>query len=170
VSERWDTERDFMGISIQIVQKDGWDHVNYHGPIDAEAEVHLSQLLPKLGKQVVFNFKSVDSVNSCGVRSWINFMRDLQKDQRKVVFEECTGEIVMQINMIPSFKGSATINSVYGCYVCDECGHEEDVLFESGRNLPESPDQELPGMTCSQCGAEMELEEMEEEYFAVLAA
>lgn len=159
-----------MGISIQIVQKDGWDHVNYAGPIDAEAEVHLSQLLPKLGKQVVFNFKNVDSVNSCGVRSWINFMRDLQKEKRSIIFEECTGEIVMQINMIPSFKGNADIRSVYGCYVCDECGHEEDILFEAGKNLPENPDAGLDPVKCSSCGAEMELEEMEEEYFAFLAA
>ncbi len=159
-----------MGISIQVVQKNGWDQVNYVGPIDAEAEVHLSQLYPKLGGQIVFNFKNVSSVNSCGVRSWINFMRDLQKTQRTVVFEECTGEIVMQINMIPSFKGTANIRSVYGSFVCDKCGHEEDVLFEAGKNLPATPDQGLTPVRCPQCKAEMQLEEMEEEYFAFLAA
>jgi anti-anti-sigma regulatory factor/DNA-directed RNA polymerase subunit RPC12/RpoP len=159
-----------MGINIQLTQKDNRDYVHYVGPIDAEAEVHLAQLLPKLGKAITFNFRKVDTVNSCGVRSWINFMRELQKEERDIVFEECTSEIVMQINMIPSFKGSATIQSVYGGYVCDECGHEESVLFTAGDNLPEEPKVELPPITCSQCGAEMELEEMEEEFFAFLAA
>ncbi|SME97058.1 hypothetical protein [Pseudobacteriovorax antillogorgiicola] len=159
-----------MGISINLVQKDNWDLVEYVGPIDAEAEVHLEQLLSKLGSQIKFNFKQVESVNSCGVRSWINFMRELEKGDRKIVFEECTSEIVMQINMIPSFKGKAEVKSVYGCYICDECGNEESVLFEAGKNLPSGPITELPGKACSQCGSEMELEEMEEEYFAFLAA
>ena len=159
-----------MGITINLVQKDNWDLVEYVGPIDAEAEVHLDQLLAKLGGQIKFNFKQVESVNSCGVRSWINFMRELEKGNRKVVFEECTSEIVMQINMIPSFKGTAQIKSVYGCYICDECGNEETVLFEEGKNLPDNPVTELPGISCSQCSSEMELEEMEEEYFAFLAA
>lgn len=160
-----------MGININHIQKDGADHVEYSGPIDAEAEVHLEQLKEKLGAKIVFNFKSVGAVNSCGVRSWINFMRDLEKDSsRDISFEECPGDIVMQINMIPSFKSSAKINSVYGAYVCDECGHEDSVLFENGKNLPNSPSDELPEVKCSQCGSEMELEEMEEEYFAFLAA
>ena len=160
-----------MGISINHIQKDGEDRVEYSGPIDAEAEIHLEQLKAKLGGKVVFNFKSVSQVNSCGVRSWINFLRDLEKDgQRDISFEECTGEIVMQINMIPSFKSSAKINSVYGAYVCDDCGHEDSVLFEQGKNLPSTPNDELPDVKCSKCGSEMELEEMEEEYFAFLAA
>ena len=106
-----------MGITINLSQKNGADYVEYSGPIDAEAEVHLEQLKEKLSGNVVFNFKSVSTVNSCGVRSWINFMRDLEQKERTISFEECPGEIVMQINMIPSFKSKATINSVYGTYV-----------------------------------------------------
>lgn len=160
-----------MGINIQISQKNDWDQVSYTGPIDAEAEVHLSQLLPKVGKQhIVFNFKNVSTVNSCGVRSWINFMRELQKSDRTIVFEECVPEVVMQINMIPSFKGKAFIKSVYGSVTCDACGHEDKLLFESGKNLPTSPDQGIGEVTCSQCKAPMQLEEVEEEYFAFVAA
>ena len=97
-------------------------------------------------------------------------MRELEKSNREISFEECTGEIVMQINMIPSFKSTAKIASVYGNFVCDDCGNEEAVLFEDGKNLPQSALTELPPKGCSQCGAEMELEEMEEEYFAFLEA
>lgn len=158
-----------MGINIQLTQKDNCDYVEYSGPIDAEAEVHLTQLVPKLGKDITFNFRQVASINSCGVRSWINFMRELEKDGRNIVFEECTSEIVMQINMIPSFKGKATITSVYGAYICDECGHEEAVKFIKGKNLPTNPDEDLAQVMCSQCGSEMELEEVENEFFAFLA-
>lgn len=159
-----------MSITINISEKDGWDMVQYQGPIDAEAEVYLEQLIAKLGSKISFDFKDVGSVNSCGVRSWINFMRELEKSNREIVFVNCTSEIVMQINMIPSFKGTATIRSVFGTYVCDECGHEKQVLFEEGKTLPTDGVDGLPDVQCDKCSAEMELEEMEEEYFAFLSA
>ena len=56
-----------MSISINIVHKDGDDLVEYVGPIDAESEVHLEQLIPKLGEKINFNFKHVESVNFIGV-------------------------------------------------------------------------------------------------------
>lgn len=158
-----------MGIAIQIDQKDGWDVVRYIGPINEEAEVHLSQVLPKLGPKCVMNFRQVEYVNSCGVRGWINFMRNLEKN-RQVVFEECTPEIVMQINMIPSFKGNAQIHSVYSFYSCSSCSHQQSVLFVDGKNLPKTPDDEIPPVACPKCGNQMEMEELEEEFFAFRAA
>ena len=52
-----------MVINIQILQRDGYDVVNFDGDIDAEAEVHLGQLLTKIGNKIIFNFKSVSSIN-----------------------------------------------------------------------------------------------------------
>ena len=155
-----------MEIAIQVSQKDGADHVTYVGPINEESEVHLQRLLETLGSNVVVNFNQVEYVNSCGVRAWINFMRDLENG-RQVTFEECTPEIVMQMNMIPSFKGKAAIKSVYGSYTCDACSKATTVLFEKGKNLPESEDFELPEPNCSHCGeAGLELDELEDEFFA----
>ena len=159
-----------MAINIQILQKDGYDQVNFDGSIDAEAEVHLSELLAKLNDKIIFNFKSVSSINSCGVRSWINFLRDVEAKNPEIIFEQCTPEVVMQINMIPSFKGSAKVKSVYGNFICDDCGEEKEELFTDGTNLPSGDDIELDSISCPSCGSEMELEEMEDEYFAFLAA
>jgi len=158
-----------MEIAIQVNQKDGVDHISYVGPINEEAEVHLARLVETVGKKCVFNFKQVDSVNSCGVRAWINFMRELEKN-REVVFEECTAEIVMQINMIPSFRGKAKIKSVYGSYGCEDCGHTKSHLFEAGKNLPASDSAELAAVKCDNCGSQMELEELEDEFFAFAMA
>ena len=154
-----------MDINIQLMQKDDRDYVTYVGPIDAEAEVHLTQLLPKLGDKVTFNFQQVETVNSCGVRSWINFMRELQQAGRDIIFEECTSEIIMQINMIPSSKEKRLLPPCTRVY--DECGHEDNILFVNGKNLPDDPDAELDAVMCSECGAEMELEEMAEEFFCL---
>ncbi len=158
-----------MEINLQIGKKGEWDHVVYAGPINEDTEVHLGRIGPQLGKHVIFNFRHVEFVNSCGVRSWINFLRDIQEG-REVIFEECTPEIVSQINMIPNFKGTAHIKSVYASYSCESCENQDWELFEEGRNLPATPDDEVAEKACSKCGAEMEMEEMEDEFFAWLVA
>ena len=158
-----------MDISISITQRGKWDYVQYSGPIIVEAEVYLSQLLPSIESDVVINLAHVNYINSCGVRGWINFMRELDTG-RRIVLEECTPEIVMQINMIPSFKGKAEIRSVYASYFCDACGHETNVLFEKNKNMPTSPETQLPMVICPNCRATMEMQELEEDFFAFMGS
>ena len=156
-----------MEITLQLTKKDDWDVVNYVGPINEEAEVHLAGLSGKVGSRCVINFEKVEYVNSCGVRAWINFMREFEKD-RKVIFENCTPEIVMQINMIPSFKSSATIQSVLGPYSCPSCSNTHMRLYEAGKNLPDNLDNDFPQVKCDKCGEDMELDELEDEFFAFI--
>ena len=146
-----------------------WQRTFFEGAINEDAENTLHNLKQSLGPQCIFNFENVKSVNSCGVRAWINFLRDVQKD-RKIQFEACTPEIVSQINMIPNFLGTAEIKSVYAEYSCENCGHQMMHLFKQGVDLPESTDVDFPEMKCEKCGSEMEMEEIEEEYFAWLEA
>lgn len=154
-----------METTVQVVQKDGQDIISIVGPINEESEIHFAKLSENLGKNVVINFKQVSYINSLGVRSWINFMRDL--GNRKITFQECTPEIVNQINMIPNFKGNADIESVYGTFFCDDCGKSQEELFESGKTLPTSEDFKLPTVNCKNCGAkDIEFEEVEEAFFA----
>ena len=158
-----------MDISINISQRNNWDYVQYSGPINEEAEVYLSQLLPRIESNVVINLAHVNYINSCGVRGWINFMRELDNG-RQIVLQECTPEIIMQINMIPSFKGKAQVGSLYASYFCDACGHEANILFETGKNMPKSPDDELATVSCPSCSSAMEMQELEEDFFAFLEA
>jgi hypothetical protein len=159
-----------MAITVQIDKKGDWDHVRYVGPINEDAEVHLSGVPDQLGKNIIFNFRHVEYVNSCGVRAWINFLREVEKGNRQIIFEECTPEIVGQINMIPNFKSKAHVKSVYASYACDNCGHQQWTLFEEGRNLPQSSNTTLNPPNCEKCKSQMEMEELEDEFFAWLDA
>lgn len=154
-----------MDITLQVNKKNDVDVVRYLGPINEEAEVHLATLLENVGKKCIIDFQNVAYINSCGVRAWINFMREFEKG-RSIAFEKCTPEIVMQINMIPSFKASANILSVYGSYSCSNCSHHQTHLFEDGRDMPKSVDDQLPAVKCEKCGSEMELDELEDEFFS----
>lgn len=158
-----------MSIAVNITKEQDWEWIEYIGPINEESEVHLAKIAANLGPKVRIKLDQVTMVNSCGVRSWVNFMRDIESG-RTIEFHRCTSEIVMQINMIPSFKGNATIYSVFGTYTCDNCGSHKNILFEKNKNLPDSESEDIPPPACDGCGEEMEMEEIEEEFFAFVAA
>ncbi len=84
----------------------------------------------KIEGSFTFNFKELNSINSCGVRSWVNFMKEISN--REVSYEECPPLVVRQMNMVPSFVGHARIVSVFIPYVCDGCEAEKLVLVDSG--------------------------------------
>lgn len=158
-----------MGINLQISREGDWEKLTYIGPINEDSEVHLPPLLATLGPKVIVNFRQVENVNSCGVRAWITFMRDLERG-RQIIFEECTPEIVSQINMIPNFKGKANVQSVYGSYTCNSCGNHQFHLFTRGQNLPATSGDGIEDVKCTKCSGKCELDELEEEYFAWLDA
>lgn len=156
-----------MDIAVNIKKTEKFDLIEYVGPINEESEVALGNALAGLGSKVRIDFSNVEYVNSCGVRAWINFLRELERN-RQVEFINCTPEIVTQMNMIPSFKGRSTILSVYGGYTCEVCENKQLILFEKGKGLPSGDDEiNLNPVKCNKCGEEnMELDELEDEYFS----
>lgn len=158
-----------MDIALQLSSVDGTDYIHYIGPINEESEVHFARVVDKLSDKVVINFRQVSYVNSCGVRSWVNFMRELGQN-RSVFYEECTSEIVMQMNMIPSFKGQAEILSVYAVYECESCNIKQEKLLDSKADLPKDGNFDAIENPCPKCHNAMEMEELEDEYFAFLLA
>jgi ABC-type transporter Mla MlaB component/predicted RNA-binding Zn-ribbon protein involved in translation (DUF1610 family) len=154
-----------MSITTQITRNGDWETLRLFGPINEDAELHLPNLVQSLGKNVIINFSEVESVNSCGVRAWITFMRELEKG-RSLVFEECTPEIVSQINMIPNFRGKAVVQSVYAGYTCPNCGNNQIQLFTRGHNMPATAADGGGAISCSKCGKPSEMDEIEEEFFA----
>ena len=116
--------------------------------------------ISKLGDSLTFNFKNVESINSLGVRAWVNFIK-LMKD-KEISFEECPPIIVRQMNMIPSFTGNAKVHSVYVPYVCDNCDSESLVLVKNDQFSTVSET-----ARCENCKeGEMEFDGTPEQYFA----
>ena len=148
------------------VKEDGKETVVYlKGPIDENAGQVLGDLHSKVTKSIVFNFKEVAYINSLGIRSWVNFLRHIQEG-REIFFEECTSDVVMQMNMMAMFKGAAKVRSFYGDYTCESCGHEQTVRFETQpkRDLQK----ELTKQPCGKCGSNLSLDEDDENYLIFL--
>lgn len=153
-------------MEYSIVSQDDGKTVNMVGIINEDSEISFKNLFLDLkdSKKITFNFSQVKSINSLGVRAWVSFLRTLE-DGRTILFRECKADIIMQINMIPSFLGKATIASFYVNYICEVCNKEEKKLIEAAslkpKTIPESPKCDL-----DECG--MQTEELEDEYFVFL--
>lgn len=156
-----------MGVSGQISKNGDSEKLTLVGDINEDADIYFPTLLTALGKNVIVNFKDVSSINSCGVRAWITFLREFEAG-RSVTFEECTPDIISQINMIPNFRGKSVVYSVYAGYTCQNCGNAQLHLFTAGQNMPASADAGAGAVACVKCSKPTEMDELEEEFFAWL--
>lgn len=144
-------------LKFEQVMREGMKVILLRGVIDEDANFDS---LANLGASLNFNFKGVTAINSCGVRTWVNFMKQI--GHVEVVYEECPPLIVRQMNMIPSFVGHATVKSVYVPYVCDKCENETMVLIES-----EEFGSVAETVNCESCQkGEMEFDGHPQQYFA----
>lgn len=125
-------------------------------------DANLGALLADLrGKpRLRIELSEIGGINSCGVREWVNFTRELC-GTTELVLEKCSPAIVNQLNMIINFAGTAEITSVLAPYICDDCGFEKDIL------IPIEPGKQpvLPTDTCPECNAELIFDSVEEFYF-----
>lgn len=146
---------------FELTETDRVTHIKLIGIIDEDTD--FSSLLNLKNSAIVFHFQEVTSINSCGIRTWVNFMKGLQGSA--IEFAECPPLIVRQMNMVPSFSESANISTVFLPYVCNDCEHEQNILmsvsdYKKGVLIPET-------MKCGQCDSEeMELDGNAKQYFA----
>lgn len=153
-----------VALSWRIKERPGLTTVEFVGEIDENAD--FVELRRRLRGAVAFQLAEVRRINSCGVREWVNFVRDLPHVS-DLSFSHCSPAIVTQLNMIYNFRGSARIRSFYAPYVCEACGQEEEKLVDVPGQV--AGRQELPTFACSQCGATMEFDDLPERYLSFLA-
>ena len=89
-------------FKLEVTNKGSNKTVILRGIIDEDADFSQIQ---KLTGPLVFNFKELTAINSCGIRTWVNFLKEMAKV--KISFEECPPLVVRQMNMVPSFVGHA---------------------------------------------------------------
>ena len=143
-------------------------NVTCRGPINEESDHKLRLLEEQLrsAQAITFDFDAISSVDSLGVRAWVQFLRSLQPETRKIRFVRCNADIISQVNMIPSFSAGAEIVSFLVDYICPSCEKSHRVLIETS-SVPKGTSPTNP--KCPHCReSDMETEELEDEYFAFL--
>ena len=86
-------------------------------------------------KQIVFDLKDVKSINSVGIREWLNWIKALS-EKCQIVMKNCPKSLVFQFNMVDGFlpKGSK-VTSLYVPFFCEKCDLEENILFQVGEQI-----------------------------------
>ena len=135
------------------------------GELSESAE--LDALRRRLHGQVVLRLGAIRRINSGGVREWVNFIGPLTHET-KVVLTHCSPAVVAQLNMIYNFRGHASVRSFLAPYVCTRCDGEEEKLVDVATHFADRHARDLPGFTCSACGAAMDFDEVADRYLSFL--
>jgi hypothetical protein len=137
--------------------------VEFTGTLDEHAD--FSELTPRLQGSVVFHLEGVKRINSYGAREWVRFLRTLT-GVSQLKFTHCSPAVVMQLNMIQSFRGSASVESFFAPYECPRCEREENRLLRA-IDVPANDFSRVPTFDCS-CGGSLELDDLAEHYLSFL--
>jgi hypothetical protein len=161
-----DTQRPVepVALSWHIQTRPGAIVVEFHGEIDEHSD--FGDLRARLHGPTIFDLGRVRRINSCGVREWVNFVRDLAATTQ-LTFVACSPAIVTQLNMIYNFRGPARIASFLAPYVCASCEAEEEKLLDVAAHFPDRS-REPPGFKCSKCSGTLEFDDLPERYLAFL--
>jgi hypothetical protein len=152
-------------LAWRIKERPGFTTVEFTGEIDENAD--FVELRRQLKGTVVFKLGEVRRINSCGVREWVNFVRDLP-DVADLTFSHCSPAIVTQLNMIFNFRGTAKVRSFYAPYICESCNLEEEKLLDVETDFPNRQTERVPEHACAKCGEPMEFDDLPERYLSFL--
>tara|TARA_R110002072_G_scaffold534_5_gene3750 strand:+ start:7520 stop:7993 length:474 start_codon:yes stop_codon:yes gene_type:complete len=133
------------------------------GIIDEDAD--FSKVTDLNLKKYIFDFDQIKSINSCGIRDWINFINTID-DTAAIIYRNCTQVIIEQMGMVKGFvKDGAVIESLYAPYFCEDCDDE----FKHHMKASDVSDMKAPDVKCPKCsGTNTEFDAIESQYFNFL--
>ncbi len=149
-------------MSLSITKSPTLDRLVLAGVIDENAQPTL-EAVKDVAPVCTINMRAVEEVNSCGIREWVTFLKRIEVG-RKIVLEECSPEIVDQMNLVRSFRSKAEIASVWREYACASCGEQESHLLDAKTHFG-GGDLRMPALACRKCAQALEPAVEDDEYF-----
>ena len=131
---------------------------------DFTEATRFDELLPAMVGRVVFDTAQVTYMNSLGVRSWCEFLR--QARIQGYEFHACSVPFILQASMVRDVIGRGTVTSFFAPFHCIGCDHQDERLLQSAAIL--ASNLEPPVFKCPSCGGALEFDDLPERYFAFL--
>ena len=140
--------------------------LGFEGPVDEDA------VLPPLElngvKTVSLDLGKVSTMNSCGIREWLNWIKPLATTV-SLILKNCPKIIVDQMNMIHGFlPPGAKVESFEVPYYCEKCGESPTVLFREGEHFSGAKVEPRPSTPCPKCQEPAEMDVVGAKYFRFL--
>ena len=116
-------------------------------------------------KAIRVDMSGVERINSCGIRAWVQAIRDIPQD---IIYFNCPPVVIESFNMVPEFLGSKSkVESFFARYYCDKCDIEKMFFLIVKDYLKKYPDLNAPEYNCK-CGMLFEFDDNEDEFFMFL--
>ena len=131
---------------------------------DVTEETSFAEVLRVEAPVLVLDLSQVRRINSAGVREWVNFVAELGRQGRLLVFESCSVAVVQQLNMVVDFRGGAQVRSILLPYYCGTCDAERLQLLDVSGASPTL----ATVLPCATCGESMEFDDLPESYLSFL--
>ena len=119
-------------------------------------------------KTVVFDLARVSSINSLGVRGWIQFISQLQATYA-IRFSVVSEAMIEQAAIVPNLLGKkgTPIEAIEVPYSCSKCKSRISRQFQI-KDLPSGGAFSAPTVGCENCDEMLEFDAQQGEYAAVL--
>lgn len=151
-------------FDVELTINNGVASVKLAGRMDEDMDLEKVKTVSE--PQVIFDFKEIESINSCGIRDWINFLGEIPK-AHKIIYKNCPQVIIEQMNMVKGFLPSnSTIESFFAPFFCEECEHEEKILLSPDKVIEKKPPTDIVCPKCSASG--MDFDAIAAQYFHFL--
>ncbi len=103
--------------------------IKISGHLD-ENFIHTEHKIPT-SKKVIFDLEKLEGINSCGIRDFINLLKDIP-DSTLVEYEKCPPLFIQQVNIVNGFLSpQRKVVSLYAPYIGiddeEEMNHFMDV-------------------------------------------
>lgn len=114
--------------TVKTIDNNGITEFVFSGSIDETLMIHFD-LFSTNQDVVTIHLDEVSSINSTGIREWINLMNRLKS--AKIRLTKCPKLFVDQINMVKGFLPvNAFVDSFYVPYFSEQSSSEKKILFE----------------------------------------
>jgi DNA-directed RNA polymerase subunit RPC12/RpoP len=146
--------------TIIIKKENSETLVSINGMIDEDFK--YDDLLKINDTTVHFNFDGVTTINSCGIREWIEFLNNFPATTN-LSYQNCPQVIIEQLSMVKGFiRDNIKVKSFYAPYFCASCDKESQHLLQ----LTEVQNLKAPQKSCPYCNiANIEFDNIELQYF-----
>lgn len=142
-------------MQIRIGKKDGNLNVTLAGNLGEDFGAHVAAAAAKLqGAHIVFDLGGIKSINSVGFRSWLAFLKTLEKAST-FEFTNCPPDFVEYCSLLPMTSFAGCLTSIAVPFSCETCRDRQLPVFEV-RDL--ATDQEFDMMICPRCHGTMRSE------------
>lgn len=136
-------------------------YVSIEGIIDEDADFEKIKSLHM--KKFIFDFNKLTMINSCGIREWIKYIREVEGSD--VYYINCPQIVIEQVNMVHGFiRKGIIVESFYAPYYCVSCDVAKKILLKSS----EVTNLKSPVEHCDTCKNILEFDAIEKQYFSFL--